>query len=194
MRFRLPVVVAVAALVATGAALASLPQRTGVDFASTPLASGAARAVASPNTEIAQAQKQWLNELRASAETGDRSADFPSPPRAVLLRRLDKAQKLYGFQIVRVRMLHPFQSAPVIVIRSDNKRAIAKATPKIVNLFDPIHVTSNNPSGYAYEGYFFSAIDNHGVPYLATFNPWRAPHLGGGEWAASADLYPFPHG
>jgi hypothetical protein len=108
--------------------------------------------------------------------------------------RLRRAQKLYGFEIVSVRVLHPLQSAPVIVIRSDSRRAIARATSKIVNLFDPRHVTKSNPSGFAYEGYFFIARDSHGIPYLATFNHWRAPHVGGGEWAAGESLYPFPHG
>jgi hypothetical protein len=110
------------------------------------------------------------------------------------MQRLHRAQQRYGFRIVSVTMLRPLQGAPVIVIRSDNKHAIARATPKIIDLFDPHHPTSENPSGYAYEGYFFVAQDTNGVPYLATNNFWRAPHVGGGEWAADASLYPFPHG
>lgn len=55
-------------------------------------------------------------------------------------------------------------------------------------------MTKSNPSGYAYEGYFFEALDADGTPYLATFNHWRAPRVGGGEWAADESLYPFPHG
>jgi hypothetical protein len=154
----------------------------------------AATAVSSPQTVVAQAQKQWLREVRASAKTGDRSTRFPSPSRSVLMHRLREAQRRYGFEIVNVKMLHPLQAAPVIVIRSDNKQAIARATPTIVELFDPHHATRQNPSGYAYEGYFFVAQDSHGVPYLATFNHWRVPHVGGGEWAADESLYPFPHG
>jgi len=90
-------------------------------------------------------------------------------------------------------MLHPLQRAPVIVIRSDDKRAIARSDAGDVESFDPHHPTRRNPSGYAYEGYFFVAQDTHGVPYLATFNHWRVPHVGGGEWAADESLYPFPH-
>ena len=51
-----------------------------------------------------------------------------------------------------------------------------------------------NPSGYAYEGYFLVAQTNSGAPYLASFNHWRAPHVGAGEGAVSEKLYPFPHG
>jgi hypothetical protein len=147
-----------------------------------------------PKAAVAQAKRDWLKDLRASATTGDRDTKFPSPSRAVLMHRLRLAQQRYGFEIVSVIMLRPLHLAPVIVIRSNEKRAIARATPAIIALFDPRHVTRDNPSGYAYEGYFFEARDAHGVPYLATFNHWRVPHVGGGEWAAAESLYPFPHG
>jgi hypothetical protein len=153
-----------------------------------------ASAALSPARAVAQAKAEWLAQIRASAKTGDRSAQFPSPSRAVLMRRLRRAETLYSFRIVRVTMLHPLQSAPVIVISSDRKQSIARATPKIIALFDPRHPNRMNPSGYAYEAYFFVAQTSSGVPYLATFNHWRAPHVGGGEWAARESLYPFPHG
>jgi hypothetical protein len=111
-------------------------------------------AAPSPISVVAQAEKGWRSELRAAVRTGDRSASFPSPSRAVLIRRLRLAQRSYDFGIVSVTMLRPLQSAPVIVIRSDNEHAIAQATPKIIGLFDPYHPTTANPSGYTYEGYF----------------------------------------
>jgi hypothetical protein len=153
----------------------------------------AAISAPSPRAAVAQAQKEWLSALRLSAKTGDRAATFPSPSRVVLIERLGQAQRRYGFQIVSVRMLHPLQAAPVIVIRSDKKLAIAHATPAIIKLFDPRHVTKSNPSGYAYEGYFFQAQDTRGVPYLVTYNYLRPPNVGSGEWAANESLYPFPH-
>jgi hypothetical protein len=182
------------------------------------LAAAAASATASsaaltPAQAAAQAKSEWLKEMQASATSGDRAARFPSPSRAILMQRLRRAQRQFyplfdrpamksrcgavcpsGFQIASVRMLHPLQAAPVIVIRSDREHEIARAIPSIVNLFDPRHPTSANPSGYAYEGYFLVAETSRGVPYLATFNHWRAPHVGGGEWAVSESLYPFPHG
>jgi hypothetical protein len=91
-------------------------------------------------------------------------------------------------------MLHPLQGAPMIVIRSDQKHRIARAIPRIIQAINPHHPTPANPSGYAFEGYFLVAQTSRGVPYLATFNHWRAPHVGGGEWAAQESLYPFPHG
>ena len=154
----------------------------------------ASTAGTSPRHAVSQAYAEWLGELRASARTGDRAARFANPSRAVLMRRLRVAAGRYRFRIVSVRMLHPLQAAPVIVIRSNRKQAISRATPKVIDLFDPRRVTKANPSGFAYEGYFFIAEAENGVPYLATFNHWRAPHVGGGQWAAAESLYPFPHG
>lgn len=157
-------------------------------------AAGTAGAASSPSAAVAQAKAEWLRAIRASALSGDRAKTFPSPPRTVLMQRLQRASSSYFFSIASVQMLHPVQLAPVIVIRSNNKRAIAKATPKIIKLFNPYRPTAKNPSGFAYEGYFFVAQTTNRVPYLATFNHMRAPHTGGGQWAASEDLYPFPHG
>jgi hypothetical protein len=158
------------------------------------VAAVAAPATPSPRAVVAQAKRAWLKDVRDSARSGDRTKSFPSPSRLVLIRRLRQAQTRYGFEIITVTMLHPLQRAPVIVIRSDRPQAIAKATPVIIDLFDPRHVTKTNPSGYAYEAYFFEARDRQGTPYLATFNHWRPPHVGGGQWAADESLYPFPHG
>lgn len=141
-----------------------------------------------------QAKAEWLSAIRASAKSGDRSARFPSPSRAILMQRLERAARLYHFEVATVLIYHPLQSAPLIIIRSDSEQAIARATPKIIDLFDPRHVTYADPAGYAYEGYFLIAETAEGAPYLATFNEERAPHVGGGEWAASEGLYPFPHG
>lgn len=151
-------------------------------------------AATSPARAVAQAKAEWLEELRAAAKTGDRATRFPSPSRAILVERLRRAESRYGFRIVPVRMLRPLQGASVIVIRSDDKQRMARAIPRIIEAFNPHHPTPANPSGYDFEGYFLVAETSRGVPYLATFNHWRAPHVGGGEWAAGASLYPFPHG
>jgi hypothetical protein len=87
------------------------------------------------------------------------------------MTRLRRAQARYDLRIVSVTILHPLQPVPVIVIRSDRKLAIARATPAIIDLFDPRHVTKKNPSGYAYEAYFFEARDRHGMPYLGDVQP-----------------------
>jgi hypothetical protein len=45
-----------------------------------------------------------------------------------------------------------------------------------------------------YEAFFLEARDELGAPFLAVFDNWRDPHPGGGQWARSTSLYPFPHG
>lgn len=158
------------------------------------LSATATTAAVSPASVVTQMKTHWTSEMRASAKNGDRAARFPSPSRAVLMRRLHTAARQYGFRIVSVQLLHPLQSAPVVVIRSDREQATARATAKIILSFDPYHPTPADPIGYAYEGYFLVAETSRGIPYVATFNLGRAPHIGGGEWAASENLYPFPHG
>jgi hypothetical protein len=147
-----------------------------------------------PHDAVANAKRGWLKELRANAATGDTAKAFPSPPRRVLLRRLETARSRFGFEIESVTMLRPLQLAPVVVLRSDRKVQLSRATPSIVKLIDPRHVTRQNPSGFAYEGIFLVVETTRGVPYLLVFNHWRAPHVGGGQWAASESLFPYPHG
>jgi len=154
----------------------------------------ASLALISPHQAVAYAKRDWLKEVRAAATTGDRSTRFPSPPRAVLVRRLDAAAARFGFRVVSVEMVRLLQRAPVVVISSDRKLALARATPAIMKTIDPRRVTKQNPSGFAYEGIFFVAQSSRGMPYLAVFNFWRAPHVGGGQWAASEGLFPYSHG
>ena len=147
-----------------------------------------------PQQAVANAKRGWLKEMRANAATGDSAKAFPSPSRRVLLRRLETARSRFGFEVESVTMLRPLQLAPVVILRSDRKLKLSRATPRILELIDPRHVTRQNPSGFAYEGIFLVAETTRGEPYLAVYNHWRAPHVGGGQWAASESLYPYPHG
>jgi hypothetical protein len=47
------------------------------------VSAAAASAAMSPTRAIAQAKAEWLKEMRASAKSGDRSAKFPGPSRAI---------------------------------------------------------------------------------------------------------------
>jgi hypothetical protein len=97
---------------------------------------------------------------------------------------------------VRVTVLHPLKAAPLVVIRAGEEHALSAATPAILRLIDPKARTNNDRTGWAYEGFLFEARNRQGVPFLATFNWWRSVlgQVGGGQWAASQSLYPFPHG
>jgi len=92
-----------------------------------------------------------------------------------------------------VTILHPRQQAPFVVVQTKDKHALAASTAAILHLIDPKARTNDDRTGWAYEGFLFEARDSHGVPFLATFNWWRGPHAGGGQWAADPTLYPFNH-
>jgi hypothetical protein len=112
----------------------------------------------------------------------------------MLEARLRIASSRYDFTVVNVQILHPRQAAPFVAVEAEDKHALAASTPAILRLIDPKAKTSDDRTGWAYEGFLFEARDSHGVPFLATFNWWRGPHAGGGQWAADATLDPFPHG
>jgi hypothetical protein len=135
----------------------------------------ASTAAMSPTREVTQAKAEWLKEMQASAMNGDRSAKFPSPWRAVLLQRLSKAATLYGFRVVSVQMLHPLQSAPVIVIRSDSKQTIARATPKIINLFDPPPPDDRKSERLRLRGLLLRRADDSGRPLPGDVQPLARP-------------------
>jgi hypothetical protein len=135
----------------------------------------------------------WRANLR-SGEAADPTQHFPNLSRATLKARVQLAASRYHFTVVSVQILYPCQAAPFVVIEAKHKQALAASTPAILHLIDPKARTNDDRTGWAYEGFLFEARDSHGVPFLATFNWWRGPHAGGGQWAAAPRLLPFPHG
>jgi hypothetical protein len=121
-------------------------------------------------------------------------AHFDNPPESVLRDRLEHAAAQFHFTVERVEILHPAQQAPMIVVRSADPDQLAEATPAILKLIDPKAATGDDRTGWAYEGFFFEARGSNEVPFLVTFNYWRGPHAGGGQWARSNGLFPFNRG
>ena len=140
-----------------------------------------------------RASREWEQELRKRGPE-DPGTRFPNLSRQELLRRLDEAARAYEFDVVSVTFLRPRQLAPRIVVRTKHYQRLARATPAILKRIDPRAPAQGDYRGWRYEGFFFEAQDEHGIPFLATFNFWRGSGPGGGEWARSEPLYPFPHG
>ena len=90
-------------------------------------------------------------------------------------------------------LLRPGQLAPEIAVRTTHYLALARALPGILRNLDP-HSAQSDTRGWSYEGFFFEAQDENGAPFLAVYNFWRGQHNGGGQWARSEPLFPFPHG
>jgi hypothetical protein len=165
-------------------------------------AAGAAFALRSANgltpaskaIDMAAIEKAWHSNLQLGARVnpGER---FSSPSKAVLFRRLRLAASRYHFTLVKVRVTHPRQAAPLVVVETPDEQALSGSMPAILRLVDPKANTGNDRTGWAYEGFLFEARNTNGVPFLATFNWWRNPSsAGGGQAASSQRLYPFLHG
>ena len=147
----------------------------------------------SPTQRAAAIEQMWRANLRAGA-LAEPSEHFPSPSRAVLEARLRLAAKRFHFSVVSVQIVHPRQTAPFVIVETNDEQALSASTGAILHLIDPKARTNDDRTGWAYEGFLFEARNRHDVPFLATFNWWRGPHAGGGQWAATPSLLPFPHG
>jgi hypothetical protein len=148
--------------------------------------------VAEAMKDVRQARAEWEREItsRARAHPRQRFANLPVP---VLRARLAALARRYDFDVTSVQLRRPRQLAPSIVVQTSHYVELAHATPVILKQLDPKTRTNDDRSGWRYEGFFFEADDEHGVPFLAAFNFWRGPGGGGGQWARSDRLFPFEH-
>jgi hypothetical protein len=147
----------------------------------------------SPKARVAAIAKMWRTHLRSGA-LADPTRRFPNPSTATLASRLRIAAARYHFTVEKIEILHPRQAAPFVVIQARDKHVLASSTRAILQLIDPKARTNDDRTGWAYEGFLFEARDSSGVPFLATFNWWRGPRAGGGQWAADPTPFPFAHG
>ena len=134
--------------------------------------------------------KAWMRHLRAGARA-DPEHEFANPSRALLIERLAAASRSFGFEVVRLNVLRPRQDAPLIIVRTANRRALARHTGEILRLLDP---SFGSPDGPSYEGLFFEARGADGRAFLVAYSWWRGPGHGGGQWASAERFLPFPHG
>jgi hypothetical protein len=140
----------------------------------------------------ARIRKQWEREIRSRALAAPRQ-HFANLSPNTLRRRLAAAANDHDFQVVTVKLLRPKQLAPEIAVRTTHYVALAHALPSILRSLDPHRGRLDN-RGWSYEGFYFEAQDERGVPFLAVYNFWRGEHKGGGQWARSEPLFPFQHG
>lgn len=140
----------------------------------------------------ARVRRGWEREVRKRAIEAPRE-HFANPSPAALKTRLAKAAHDHDFQVVRVRLLRPRELAPEIAVRTTHYLGLVRALPDILTGLDP-HTGHSDTRGWSYEGFYLEAQDERGVPFLGVYNFLRGQHKGGGQWARSEPLYPFPHG
>jgi hypothetical protein len=117
---------------------------------------------------------------------------FPTPSRDVLEERLARAASEFDFRVLKVELVRAPDGAPLVIVESPDPERFSEDTPAIFQLLDPQRHGDEDWEGWDYEGFFLGAQDDQGEPFLAVFNFQRAH--GGGQWARSENLYPFPHG
>ena len=152
----------------------------------------------SPNAEKAIAQaamtkRSWLNEIESRGRRHPKKR-FSNPSKDELIGDLRALAQKNDFEIVSVGLLRPRQIAPKIVVRTKHYLELAHATSAILRRIDPRVGVQDDSQGWKYEGFYFEAQDEHGVPFLIAFNFERGPSAAGGQWARSEPLYPFAHG
>lgn len=142
--------------------------------------------------DVRAVRAQWLAEITRRAGE-DPSQPFANLSAQQLRLRLAKAAARYHFTVKKVELLHPRQSAPLIIVRTRRYLALAHAAPAIETALDP-YTGHGDQTRWAFEGFFLEAQDERGVPFLDVFNFERGSGPGGGQWARSDQLYPFAHG
>lgn len=117
---------------------------------------------------------------------------FPNPSPAAFKQRLALVARRYGFHVVELRLLHPEQMAPLLVVKTSRNRAkFAHDVGTIEALLDPSR-NAHGASASTFEGFFFAAEDGKGL-FLSTEGVVRGT-AEGGQWAATENLYPYVHG
>jgi hypothetical protein len=119
---------------------------------------------------------------------------FKNPPQDLLKSALHSEARSNHFRVVSIQMLRPRQLAPKIVVETTHYLALARATPSILVRLDPRRPSADDRKGWAYEGFYFEAEDERNVPFLIVSNFWRGRNGGGGQFARSDALFPYPHG
>ena len=138
----------------------------------------------------AVSRNQWLRDLRAAARANP-DQHFQSPGVAVFMRRLAREAQGHDFSVVSARMLQARQLAPLIVVRTSDGLSLAHAMASILFALD-----SDWSPRSDYEGLYFVAVDEKGVPLFLVSNVIgdRPPHeFEGSDWGRTEALYPLPH-
>jgi hypothetical protein len=159
-----------------------------------PPANGAVHRIGDRQASLSgrDALRFWRRQLRIRArEAPNQSFKNPSP--AELRRAIYAESRHYHFRVLSIRFLRPRQLAPEVIVETSDYLRLAQAVPRIMARIDPRSPAAYDAKGWAYEGFYFQADDERRVPFLSVSNFLRGPNGGGGEFARSERLYPYPH-
>jgi hypothetical protein len=135
--------------------------------------------------------RDWRQELLAAAGR-DKDVKFPTPSQPAFEKKLAAAASQFGFRVLSTEFVRAPQGSPLVIVESSSPARFSQNAPAILDLLDSRRPSGEDWQGWDYEGFFLGAQDQQGEPFLAVFN-FERDH-GGGQWARSEDLFPFPHG
>jgi hypothetical protein len=124
----------------------------------------------------------WLKAIRTRAERWPQY-HWPNPGVAKTQRALNRYARRYGFFVDRLVWQTPKQLAPEIVVHTTNYVGVGGATGRMLE-----RLTTG------YEGYYFEADDERGVPFIYVARARRGPSGTVRYWARSDAVAPWVHG
>src|SRR5205823_6168652 len=117
---------------------------------------------------------------------------FPNPAPGVFRKRVSLVGRRYGFRVVSLRLLHPRQVAPLLVVETRRERkSFVSDVPAIMALLDPT-AGAGHQTAITFEGFLFEARDARG-PFVRVENVYRG-EVEGGQWSWNPCVYPYAHG
>jgi hypothetical protein len=132
----------------------------------------------------------WSGGPGGLAHEGALEQRFPNPTPAAFRNRVALVGRRFGFHIASLRLLHPEQLAPVLIVRTSRPRkAFAKDVGTIMSLLAPTSFAPHlHRVAETFEGFFVAAEDSRG-PFWYSSNGGRSNDEGR-AWAASGCLLP----
>lgn len=136
-------------------------------------------------------RSSWRRGLEQRAREHTRG-QFDNPSRSEFRHRLRELAHDHGFTVISARVLRPRQDAPMVVVRTTHYGELARSTASILQALNPKD-PGGDGEGWHYEGFYWEARDERGVPFLVASTLTRG-QVEGRQWARSEALFPFSHG
>jgi len=113
---------------------------------------------------------------------------FPNPTPASYRKRVRLIARRYGFRVITLRLLHPLQTAPLLIVATARpRRQFVADVPAILADLNP-----RNGQAVSFEGFYFEARDRHGA--FVRMDSIERGQIEGSQWSADPNDDPFPHG
>ena len=138
-------------------------------------------------------EKKWRVDIAQRAHEAP-SEHYANLPTARVRQLLAAAAHRYGFTVKTVRFLRPRQLAPLVVVQTTHYEALARAFGRFDKSLNPLRDRRTDGLAGAFEGFFFEAQDERGVPFFVMYDAIRGVSGYGGQWARADALYPGLHG